>query len=196
MDKDIQAEKLNLLYDFANYLPPDPLYMFTLGLLVGVTDRVHFVRELSGAPIALRLLSTKARLWPGPGFHATVNEVSVPDPMTFASVIAKNEDPICVELVCPGLFETNEFYQELLVDNYAFIRSGQDASTQYTDKRINELRTEINQALDVYNECVRQSAERAEHRQEEVKTFMKMAKKQLAQCSKEMKRLEEEVSQD
>jgi len=194
MSDDIKGEKLRLLYSFASLMPPEPNLMFLTGLLAGAIDRLHFVRDLTGAPIAIRLAAGRARIWPAPGLEIKLRDVTVPDPMTLGSVLAGTEDPICVQLVLSGHHESEEF-QRLVVDSYADVAAGRDANVKSKEERIEELKVQVDRALDIYSECLQQlrSGEDPGERKVQLKFFLQMAQKELEECSREMRELEREL---
>lgn len=191
---DINRQKINLLYSFSELLPQEPFSYFTIGLLVGLIDRVHFVKNLTGAPIGIRITSNAARLWPHPSISAFVNNISIPDPMTLGSYLVNSSDPICVELIHPYLFR-DETIQHLFFDEFADIKDGPSEEKHYKVQRTEKLREQINHALDVYNECQAQLEQsHSEQHKEQLQSFMRIAKQSLTECSRELKQLEEQLN--
>ncbi len=192
MPEDLKFEKLRLLYSFSQTLPTDPIYVFVIGLLAGLIHRVHFVRDTAGAPISVKLVSARSLIWPSQGFSALVNGVAVPEPMTLASILAKDDTPICVELVHPFVVQDEEI-QHLFADSYLEIAAMGDETLHYNEKRTAELRQQIDHALDVYNECQVQLRQDDGSRKQELQAFLDIAKKNLSQCSRELKELERQL---
>lgn len=192
MPRNLKFEKLQLLYGFSQTLPSDPVYMFAVGLLAGLIHRVHFVRDAKGAPVSVKLVSSQSLIWPAPGFSAAVNGITVPEPMTLASVLAKDDSPICVELVHPSVTQ-DEDIQHLFVDSFVDVEAMDEETVSYSEKRTTELRQQIDHALDIYNECQTQLQRDDGSRQQELQAFLEIAKGNLSQCSRELKELESQL---
>ncbi|HHY16703.1 MAG TPA: hypothetical protein GX524_01375, partial [Firmicutes bacterium] len=77
-----REKKLDALYTFSVMVIQNPLFSYLLGYLAGQIDRVHFVEDLSGADIAIRLCIRRSALWPREPFQATVRGVSMPSPLS------------------------------------------------------------------------------------------------------------------
>ena len=184
--------KVRVLQQLSIAAYPDAMLVYLCGMLMGAVHRVHFVRDLEGAPIAIQISMGRARVWPTPAWQATVGGMTIPDPLTLASALAQRDDPICVKLLFDGSNEHEDF-QQLLVNSYADIVAGRTAGVQHAEDRIAELRARIDRALDIYNECRRLMEEGAPERQAELAAFQRMAQEELQACTRELRRLEMQV---
>lgn len=192
---DETRRKVRVLQQLAVDAYPDAMLVYILGLLMGAVDRVHFVRDLDGAPIALQVNIGRARVWPMPSWQATVGGMTFPDPLTLAAAIAQQDDPICVRLTFDGS-ESDEEFQEIVVDEYADIAAGQTAGVQLAQGGMDDLRDRIDRALDIYNECRRLLENSDGGRQAELETFQRMAQEELQACTRELKQLEMQLAED
>jgi len=184
--------KVRVLQQLSIAAYPDAMLVYLCGMLMGAVHRVHFVRDLEGAPIAIQISMGRARVWPTPAWQATVGGMTIPDPLTLASALAQRDDPICVKLLFDGSNEHEDF-QQLLVNSYADIVAGRTAGVQHAEDRIAELRARIDRALDIYNECRRLMEEGSPERQAELAAFQRMAQEELQACTRELRRLEMQV---
>jgi len=173
---------------------PDAMLVYLFGMLMGAVHRVHFVRDLEGAPIAIQINLGRARVWPAPAWQAQVGGMTLPDPLTLASALAQRNDPICVKLSFDGADEDEEF-QRVLVNNYFDVVAGRTAGVLRAESRIDELRSRIDRALDIYNECRRLMEESSPERRAELEAYQKMAQAELQACTRELRELELQVAQ-
>lgn len=181
--------KIRVLQQLAIKAYPDPMLIYLFGLLMGLVERVHFVRELEGAPVAIQMNVGRARVWPSTPWQATIGGMTFPDPLTLASALVQRDDPICVRLLFDGS-ESNEDFQQVLVDSYADIAAGRTASVVRTDERIDDLKARIDRALDIYNECRRLMEDGDPERRAELEMYQRMAQDELQACTRELRALE------
>lgn len=181
--------KIRVLQHLAIEAYPDAMLVYLFGLLMGAVDRVHFVRDLDGAPVGIQVNMGRARVWPTSPWQATISGMIFPDPLTLASALAQRDDPICVRLAFDGS-ENNEDFQEALVDSYADVAAGRTAGVVRTDERIDDLKERIDRALDIYNECRRLMDDGDPERQAELQAFQRMAQEELQACTRELRALE------
>src|SRR5690606_18923044 len=76
--------KVRVLQQLSIAAYPDAMLVYLCGMLMGAVHRVHFVRDLEGAPIAIQISMGRARVWPTPAWQATVGGMTIPDPLTLA----------------------------------------------------------------------------------------------------------------
>lgn len=186
---DVHREKLRALLQFAAMVQGSPALVLLLGFLAGQIDRVHFVSDLGGAPVAIRLSSGRRRIWPSPPFEATLRGVNVPDPVTLVSALSGNQDPICLSIEFEGA-QSEAWYQNLVVPRYIDVAAGRTAEHRAAEHRLEDLRRQIDHALDVYNECRRLLEEGDPAREAELQIFKEMAERELKECSEQLARLE------
>lgn len=184
--------KIRILQRAAVEAYPDAMLVYLFGLLMGAVDRVHFVRDLEGAPVAIQANVGRARVWPMAPWHATIGGMAFPDPLTFASALAQRSDPICVRLVFDGS-DGDEEFQSILVDSYADVAAGRTAGVVAAEDRIEELKERIDRTLDIYNETRRLMAEGDPTRQAELEAFQRMAQEELRACTRQLQLLERNV---
>lgn len=187
-------QKVRVLQRISIAAYPDAMLVYLCGLLMGAVHRVYFVRDLEGAPIGVQINLGRARVWPTPPWQAVIGGMSFPDPLTLASALAQRDDPICVKLAFDGSEEDEEF-QEVLVNSYADIAAGRTAGVQQAEGRIDDLRSRIDRALDIYNECRRLMEESSPERRAELAAFQQMAQEELQACTRELRELEMQVAQ-
>lgn len=190
---EVNREKLQILLRFGMLVQQNPLLTFVVGLLAGAVGRVHFVRSLEGAPIAIELSQGRAVVWPGPPLKVSVHGVAIGDPMSLGAALSLSTDPICVRFRCEPV-ERSEAYQRLVVDSYSEVAAGRPAEVQVRERRVRELRSQIDRALDVYNECVRLLETAGPERREELQAFLHIAEQELQACGRELKALEQELA--
>lgn len=191
---DEMQQKVRVLQRLSIAAYPDAMLVYLCGLLMGSVQRVFFVRDLEGAPVGIQINMGRARVWPTPPWQATIGGMSFPDPLTLASALAQREDPICVKLAFDGSDEDEDF-QQALVNDYSDIVSGRTAGVQQAEGRMDELKSRIDRALDIYNECRRLMEEGSPERQAELAAFQKMAQEELQACTRELRALEMQVAQ-
>jgi len=192
MNEEIRR-KVRVLQQLSIAAYPDAMLVYLCGMLMGAVHRVHFVRDLEGAPIAIQIAIGRARVWPMPPWQATVGGMTIPDPLTLASAIAQRDDPICVKLLFDGSSEHEDF-QQCLVNSYADVVAGRTAGVQRAEDRMAELRARIDRALDIYNECRRMMEDGDPARRSELAAFQRMAQEELQACTRELRRLEMQVA--
>lgn len=186
---DVERDKLRALLQFAAMVQGSPGLVLLMGYLAGQLHRVHFVEDLSGAPVAVRLSSGRRRIWPAPPFEAHVRGVEVPDPVTLVSALSGTNDPICLSIAFEGL-SAEPWYEALVVPRYLDVAAGRTPERQAAERRVEELRGRIDHALDVYSECRRLLDEGDPAREADLKVFVEMAERELKECSDELARLE------
>lgn len=187
-------QKVRVLQRLSIAAYPDAMLVYLCGLLMGSVQRVFFVRDLEGAPVSIQINMGRARVWPTPPWQATIGGMSFPDPLTLASALAQRDDPICVKVAFDGSDEDEDF-QEVLVNDYSDIVAGRTAGVQQAEGRMDELRSRIDRALDIYNECRRLMEEGGTDRQAELAAFQQMAQEELQACTRELRALEMQVAQ-
>lgn len=181
--------KIRVLQHVAIEAYPDAMLVYLFGLLMGAVDRVHFVRDLEGAPVAIQVNVGRSRVWPTAPWQATIGGMAFPDPLTFASALAQRDDVICVRLAFDGS-EQDEQFQSVVVDSYADIAAGRTAGVVESEERIDDLKDRIDHALDIYNETRRLMAEGDPERQAELEGFQRIAQEELRACTRRLRALE------
>lgn len=178
-------DKLNAILQLAMRLPGEPSLQLLLGFFAGNLDRVHFVRSLEGAEVAVRLVFGRRQVWPSMPFQAVVRNVPVPLPAALISALAETDDDIAVQVDFDGI-ESAIWYQKVVHDDLA---SATLSPRERAQEAMEELRARIDRALDVYREC-RDLMERADpSRQKELEFFMNLAREEIGSLSAELERL-------
>lgn len=186
--------KIRVLQRVAVEAYPDAMLVYLFGLLMGAVDRVHFVRDLEGAPVAIQANVGRARVWPTPAWEATIGGMTFPDPLTFASALAQRTDAICVKLSFEGS-ETDEDFQTLLLDGHEDVAAGRTAGVVEAEERIDDLKVRIDRALDIYNETRRLMDDGDPERQTELEAYQRMAREELQACTRRLRALELAVAE-
>ncbi len=176
---------LEAVIRMGKHMPQNPDMAFFLGFLAGNLDRLHFVRSLEGAPVAIHLSAGRRHIWPGPMFDAKVRQVPVPMPGMLVSALVENDDPICVHVALDDPLEA-AFFEPLTVDSYDDVRPGRQDTLR---ERVSDLHHRIDQALDIYREC-RQLLEANEGEDEKhLRFFLGVAQDEIEGLSHQLKHL-------
>lgn len=165
-------------------LPQSPDMAFLLGFLAGNLDRLHFVRSLEGAPVAISVAAGRRHIWPGSVFDAKVHQVPIPLPAMLVSALAENDEPICIHVALDDPQEA-AFFDEITEDSYSGIASPEDT----LQARVQGVRSRIDQALDVYRECRRLLANAQGEDEARLKFFLGLAQREIEGLSQQLKEL-------
>ena len=184
-------KKLDALILFGSRVGSHPEMAYLLGFLAGRLDRLHFVRSLEGAPVAVRLAAGRRRLWPGSPFEATVRGVPVPAPGLFVAALCDSDDDICVQIELDDLAEL-VWFRDLLVDAYADLRGGPQ---RRLDESIDQVRGRIDDALDIYRECRRVLEDEPGEREGHLRFFLKMAESEIEGLSRQLTTLNQQLTE-
>ncbi|MBE3589902.1 MAG: hypothetical protein IMW98_03630 [Firmicutes bacterium] len=180
-----RRDKLNAILQLALRVPPDPALHLLLGFFAGNLERVHFVRSLEGAEVAVRLAFGRRQVWPSSPFQAVVRNVPVPLPAALISALAETDDPIAVQVELDGI-EGAVWYRKVLHEDLA---EATVPPRERAKEAMEELRARIDRALDVYREC-RDLMERGDpDRKKELEFFMNLAREEIGALSAELERL-------
>jgi hypothetical protein len=167
-------------------LPPHPEITFLLGFLAGNLRRLHFVRSLEGAPVAISLSAGRRTLWPGTVFQATLHNVPVPIPAALVSALVENDEPICVRVVLDDPAEA-AWFEQLLADSYEAVRVDRQEDT--LEARVRSLRAKIDQQLDIYRECRRLLAEGGGEDEARLRFFLGLAQSEIEALGQQLQAL-------
>lgn len=158
------------------HLPQSPDMTFLLGFLAGNLSRLHFVRSLEGAPVAIAIAAGRRHIWPGSIFDAHVHSVPVPIPGALVSALAENDEAICVRVALDDAAEA-AWFEPLLVDSYLHVRGDRPEDT--LADRVHGVRGRIDSALDVYRECRRLLAEGNGEEESRLRFFLGLAEQEI-----------------
>jgi len=178
--------KLEAVVRLGRHLPQHADMTFLLGFLAGNLSRLHFVRSLEGAPVAISVAAGRRQLWPASGFEATLHHVPVPIPGALVAALAENDEPICVRVSLDDPVEA-AWFEPLLVDSYYAARAGHAADTVQT--RIQSLRGKIDQQLDIYRECRRLLADGGGEDEARLRFFLGLAQAEIEGFGQELSAL-------
>ncbi len=178
--------KLEAVVRIGRHLPQIPDLTFLFGFLAGNLSRLHFVRSLEGAPVAISVATGRRHIWPGSVFEARVHEVPVPFPATLVSTLAENEDPICLRASFDDPAES-AWFEALLVDSYHSVRDGQSGDS--LSERMRSVRGRIDQSLDVYRECRRLLGEGTGEDAHRLKFFLGLAQDEIEGLGRQLAEL-------
>ena len=184
--------KLEAVVRIGRHLPQHPEMTFLLGFLAGNLGRLHFVRSLEGAPVAISISAGRRHIWPGSVFDATLHHVPVPMPGALVSALVENEEPICVRVAFDDPAEA-AWFEPLLVDSYYTAVAARPEDTLET--RVNSLRGKIDQQLDVYRECRRLLAQGEGEDEARLRFFLGLAQTEIEGFGRELGELNERLEQ-
>ena len=136
-----RARKLEVLRRVAMVLRPEGPLLVLFGFLAGRLDRVHFVRSLEGAGVAIQL-SADSRIWPRVPFRGRVGEETVLNPIAFVDLVATRDDDLYVRVDFPYGDEPG-WYREVAQDAPQDWRASLEEATL-------RVRERIDFALDAY----------------------------------------------
>lgn len=190
---DLNQKKLRVLYQIGMHLHQNPLATFVIGLLAGVVDRIHFVRDATGAPAVIDIALGRAQIWPAGPIRVRMRGLEIGDPMSLGSAIALEKEPICIRVQGGGLAE-DELYQELVVDSFEDVVAEGVTPEQKKELRAEALRKQIDQALTIYHECTVMLEEGDPARRSELENYLAIARDELRRATRELQALEEELA--
>lgn len=182
-----------MLYQIGMHLHQNPLATFVIGLLAGVVDRVHFVRDTTGAPAVIDIALGRAQIWPAGPMRVRIRGLEIGDPMSLGSAIALGKEPICVRVQGGGLAE-DELFQELVVDSFEEVAAQGVTPEEKKELRAEMLRKQIDQALKIYHECTVMLEEGDPTRRSELENYLSIAREELRRATRELQALEEELA--
>jgi uncharacterized protein YpiB (UPF0302 family) len=185
-----REKKLDALYTFSVMVIQNPLFSYLLGYLAGQIDRVHFVEDLTGADIAIKLCIRRKALWPVEPFQATVRGVSMPSPLSLVRTINNDDSEICVRLDFDNSHEAS-WYREVLLPNVSYVKNAAEAAREESA----HLRREMDRNLDIYRECKTLLNTSSPERQEEMGFYMRLAENQLKGLSGQLEELNKRMKE-
>lgn len=168
--------KLEAVVRMGRHLPQSPDMTFLLGFLAGNLSRLHFVRSLEGAPVAIAIAAGRRHIWPGSMFEAHVHSVPVPIPGALVSALAENDEAICVRVALDDAAEA-AWFEPLLVESYLHIRG--DRPEDALADRIAGVRGRIDAALDIYRECRRLLSDGRGEEEAKLRFFLGLAEGEI-----------------
>lgn len=177
----VGAEKLDVLRQIGMAMHADGGVVPLLAFLAGRLDRVHFVSDLEGAPVAVQL-AVSPRIWPRVPFRGTVDGVTITHPLAFIERCAVRDDDIYVQVTFGG-GTPPEWYQNVVEEGVADRR-------HYVEAALDKVRQEIDTALDLYrtaNEAM-ESAEGDELRY--LQFALRKAEDDIRQLSSRLREME------
>ncbi len=179
-----RSKKMDALFNFGIMTGQNPWFSFLTGFLIGQIDRVHFLRDLTGASVAVKMSVRRAAVWPHEPFKATVRGVSMPNTIALVKSVSEEDTPICVSLEFDHADET-PWYQDILLPNLSFVKD----PAQAAEEESRTLWQEIDRTLDVYRECRALFNEASPERRKELAYYMQIAESQMKELSKQMEDL-------
>lgn len=186
-------EKLEALLRFASHGALPAPVVFLVGFLAGRIGRVHFAQDVTGAPNSLILRSQERILWPGMPFAAHLHGVAVADPVMLVMGLAPSED-IWVSLEFEGA-RNAPWYQAVAWPSYQEGALEVGTKRPAHEARADELRAEVDRALDIYGEVLRMMERDDPARRQELAFYLSLAQQQVQELSRELSRLEQDVKQ-
>ncbi len=182
-----RAQKLEAVYNFGLMVGQNPWFSFLVGFLAGQIERVHFVRDLKGADIAVSLSARRAIIWPNDPFKATVRGVSMPNTFVLVKSVADDPSPICVDLDFDHREET-DWYQTVVLPSVSYIKDPEEAMHNESE----DLWNQMDRTLDLYREC-RSLLQDDDQRKQELQYYMNLAEGQMRNLSRQMDELNRQM---
>jgi hypothetical protein len=184
--------KLEAVVRLGRHLPHHPEMTFFLGFLAGNLRRLHFVRSLEGAPVAISISAGRRHIWPGSVFEATLHHVPVPMPGALVSALVENDEPICLRVSLDDAAEA-AWFEPLLEDSYYTAAAAAPADT--LEARVAALRGQIDQQLDIYRECRRLLAEGGGEDESRLRFFLGLAQAEIEGFGRQLAELNTKLEQ-
>ncbi|HHY98013.1 MAG TPA: hypothetical protein GX509_04660 [Firmicutes bacterium] len=184
-----REKKIEALNNFTAMVANNPALTYLMGYLTGQVDRVHFVKDLTSAEIAVRISQDRLTVWPAEPFRATVSGLIVLNPLSFAASVSNMKDPICVSLN----FENSEnapWYQEVLLPDVSYVKGAEEAA----EDKAKELRSEMDRTLDIYRECKRLLESDTGERRKELDYYLTVAQNQLRELNRQLEQVTLEIN--
>lgn len=177
-------KKLEALHNFSLMVIRHPLLSYLMGFLIGQVDRVHFVADLRGAEVAVKLTMRRKALWPNEPFQATVSGVTMPNPVAFVQAVSNKQSEICVMLDFDNAEDT-PWYQEVLLPDASYVQDTLEAAQEESLR----LKQEMDRVLDIYRECKTMLNTAAPEKKKEMEFYINLAEQQLKQLSTQLDEL-------
>lgn len=186
-----REKKLKALYNLTLMVVQNPFLTYLLGYLTGQVDRVHFVENLAGADIAVKISLRRLTLWPADPFSATVKGVSMPNSLALVQAISDQEDiPICISVDFDNISEAY-WYQEVLLPDVSYVKDVVEAAKEESSL----LRQEMDRVLDIYRECQMLYNSTTGDRQKEMAYYIKVAEQELKALSDKLEEVNRRMRQ-
>lgn len=166
-----------------------PATQVALGYLLADPTRVAFVHQIREERVLAMAIGAHRRIEiPVAPWQGFIRGVPVPDPVTWiqaarrypghvVAVRVSTDDPLLLQMLAPLVAEDRALDERLRLE-----------------ERIQRLRGDVDQALDIYNE-VRQLMDLAPERQEELSRFLSLAQSEMQRLGQELKALKERLDQ-
>lgn len=183
-----RSKKLDAIHSFTALVSQVPAFTYLMGFLAGAVDRVHFLKDLTGAEIAITVSISSRAIWPHEPFKAFVRGVAMPNPYILVRSIWDDPAPICVSLDFDHADET-PWYQEVLLPSVAYVKDAEKAHMEESDR----LRQEMDRTLDIYRECKTLMKETSPERERELAFYMHLAEERLKTLSRELEELNQQM---
>lgn len=166
-----------------------PVLQVIVGYLLADPSRVRFVESLdTQAPLAMGLSVHRRIELPMAPWQGYIRSVPVPDALTWIqaargiggeiSVRVSSDDPMVRQLLTPLLAPERERQERRVMSD-----------------RMQNLRQELDRALDLYNE-VRHLMGIDEERQQELERFLSMAEAEMQNMGRELTQIKTRMGQD
>lgn len=183
MDVDRQT-KLETLRRIAMILRPDGPLLVLFGFLAGVLDRLEFVRDLEGAPVAVQL-SLDSRVWPRVPFRGHINGEMVLNPIAFVDLAALRDDEVYVRADFPWGHEP-DWYRQVASEAVKGRR-------QRLEEAVAALRERIDFALDVYRTAKPLLESSTEEERRRLQFVLQTARQEIQTLSRQLSELEAQL---
>lgn len=166
-----------------------PALQLIIGYLLSDPPRVRFVASLDqGLELSMVIAAYRRIEVPMSPWQGYIRGVPVPDPLTWIqasrslrtdmAIRLSSDDPLVLQMLNRLIAPDRERHQRVVVED-----------------RIQNLRTELDRALDLYNE-VRHLMEIDQERHDELERFLGMAESEMQNMGRELKNLKQRVDGD
>ncbi|MCL6563065.1 MAG: hypothetical protein K6U87_08665 [Firmicutes bacterium] len=166
-----------------------PATQVALGYLLAEPGRVVFVHQIrEDRTLAMAIGAHRRIEIPVAPWQGFIRGVPVPDPITWiqaargyagqaVAVRVSTDDPLLLQMLAPLVAEDRAQEERMRLE-----------------ERIQRLRQDVDQALDIYNE-VRQLMDLTPERQEELARFLNLAQSEMQRLGQELKALKARLDQ-
>lgn len=164
-----------------------PALQMIVGYLLSDPSRVRFVASLDQSRQLAMVISAHRRIeLPGAPWQGYIRGVPVPDPLAWIqaarsmggeiAIRLSSDDPAVVQLLNPLIAPDRDRHERMMMED-----------------RMQNLRQELDRALDLYNE-VRHLMEIDHERHQELEKFLSMAEAEMQNMGRELTHLKQRIN--
>lgn len=188
---DGQDQKVTALLKLAQLLQERPAMVLLLGFLTGRAGRVHFVEEPGGSDVDISITARRYALVGKRPFEAKVRGVEMMDPVSLIKALGAEPGlEIALQVDFEGKRQAS-WYQDVAIPSLLEDETG----PQTLEERLAEIRAQIDDTLDIYNEARQVLKEGAGDREQQIQFYLERARNEMEGLSRKLRRLEVESSE-